>query len=191
MDPPVNQAEMPAISLHHISFTVGFIAHIDTKGRWTPQNQAEMPAIPLHHISFTVGSIAHIDTKGRWTPPKLSRDACHTTRPYKFYCWIYCTYRYQRQMDPTNQAEMPAIPLYHISFTVGSIAHIDTKGRWTPPGRDIWWQLKIQWLAVEPLHTQDLRFEQNGNLQVFLSGIGDTFVSLKANAKKIITLKCI
>ena len=29
------------------------------------------------------------------------------------------------------------------------------------------------------------------NLQVFLSGIGDTFVTLKANAKKIVTLKCI
>ena len=37
----------------------------------------------------------------------------------------------------------------------------------------------------------DVRFEQNGNLQVFLSGIGDNFVTLKANAKKIITLKCI
>ena len=40
-------------------------------------------------------------------------------------------------------------------------------------------------------HPQDLRFEQNGNLQVFLSGTGDTFVILKANAKKIVTLKCI
>ena len=37
----------------------------------------------------------------------------------------------------------------------------------------------------------NLRFEQNGNLQVFLSAIGDTFVALKANDKKIITLKCI
>ena len=27
---------------------------------------------------------------------------------------------------------MPAIPLHHISFTTRSIAHIDTKGRWTP-----------------------------------------------------------
>ena len=60
---------MPAISLHHISFTTGSIVHIDTKSRWTPSdNQAEMPAIPLHHISFTAGSIAHIDTKGRWAP---------------------------------------------------------------------------------------------------------------------------
>ena len=36
MDPPVNQAEMPAILLHNISFTTGSIAHIYTKGRWTP-----------------------------------------------------------------------------------------------------------------------------------------------------------
>ena len=35
-----------------------------------------------------------------------------------------------------------------------------------PPSSDIWWQ----WI---------------------LSGIGDTFVTLKANAKKIVTLKCI
>ena len=27
---------------------------------------------------------------------------------------------------------MPAIPLHHIRFTTGSIAHIDIKGRWTP-----------------------------------------------------------
>ena len=27
---------------------------------------------------------------------------------------------------------MPAIPLHHISFTTGSIAHIDIKGRCTP-----------------------------------------------------------
>ena len=36
-----------------------------------------------------------------------------------------------------------------------------------------------------------LRLEQNSNLQIFLSGIGDTFVTLKANAKEIVTLKCI
>ena len=29
------------------------------------------------------------------------------------------------------------------------------------------------------------------NLQVFLAGIGDTFVTLKANAHEIITLQCI
>ena len=29
------------------------------------------------------------------------------------------------------------------------------------------------------------------NLQVFLAGIGDTFVTLKANAQEIITLQCI
>ena len=93
-------------------------------------NQAEMHAITLYHINFTTGSLAHIDSKGRWTPSQSGRDACHTTTPYKFYYWIYCTYRYQRQMDPpVNQAEMPAIPL---SPTTGSIAHIDTKGRWTP-----------------------------------------------------------
>ena len=28
---------------------------------------------------------------------------------------------------------MPAIPLHHISFTTGSIAHINTKGRWSIP----------------------------------------------------------
>ena len=36
MDPPVNQPEGSAIPLHHISFSTGSIAHIDTKGRWTP-----------------------------------------------------------------------------------------------------------------------------------------------------------
>ena len=51
-----------------------------------------------------------------------------------FTTWIYCTYKYQRQMDPpVNQAEMHAILLHNISFTTGSIAHIYTKGRWTPP----------------------------------------------------------
>ena len=61
--------EMPAIPLHHITFTTGSIAHINTKGRWTPLvNQAEMPAILLHNICFTTGFIAHIYTKGRWTP---------------------------------------------------------------------------------------------------------------------------
>ena len=70
MNPPINQAEMPAIPLHHITVTTGSIAHIDTICRWTPPvNQAEMPAIPLHHIGFTTGSIAHIDTICRWTPP--------------------------------------------------------------------------------------------------------------------------
>ena len=50
MDPPVNQTEMPAIQLHHTSFTTGSIAHIDTEGRWTPLKQAGMPAIPLHQL---------------------------------------------------------------------------------------------------------------------------------------------
>ena len=49
MDPPVNQAEMPAIPLHHISFTTGSIAHIDTKGRWTPHLK-----VSNSHNSFTL-----------------------------------------------------------------------------------------------------------------------------------------
>ena len=69
----------------------------------------------------------------RETNTQLDRDACHTITPYKIYYWIYCTYRYQRQMDPpVNQAEMPAILLHNISFTTRVIAHKYTKGRWTP-----------------------------------------------------------
>ena len=85
---PVNQAEMPAIPLHHISFTTGSIAHIDIKGRWTPPvNQAEMPAIPLHHINFTTGSIAHIDTKGRWTPLQSLKQLQQLYIIYRFMCY--------------------------------------------------------------------------------------------------------
>ena len=32
-----------------------------------------------------------------------------------------------------NVGEMPAIALHEISFTTGSIALSDSKGRWTPP----------------------------------------------------------
>ena len=47
--------------------------------------------------------------------------------------------------------------------------------------------MHIYWMQIDP---PDVRYEQNGNLEVFLSGIEDIFVALKANAKKIVTLKC-
>ena len=49
--------------------------------------------------------------------------------------------------------------------------------------------MHIYWMQIDPLPL-DVRYEQNGNLEVFLSGIGDTCVTLKANAKKIFTVKC-
>ena len=39
MDPPY-EGEMPAISLHQISFTTGSITLIDFSGRWTPQSDS-------------------------------------------------------------------------------------------------------------------------------------------------------
>ena len=40
---------MPAIPLHHISFTTGSIAHIYTKGRWTPQSK-----LPDHRVNSSL-----------------------------------------------------------------------------------------------------------------------------------------
>ena len=64
-----------------------------------------------------------------------------------------------------------------------------TAGSQTPPWQRHLVAVESSMASSQPL--PDLRIEQNGNLQVFLSGIGDTFVTLKANAKKIVTLKCI
>ena len=48
MDPP---GQSGRDACHTTTPTTGSIAHIDTKGRWTPLvNQAEMPAIPLHQL---------------------------------------------------------------------------------------------------------------------------------------------
>ena len=91
--------------------------------------------------------------------------------------------------------------LYPLGVTSGGSGRFNC---WqaNPPGSDIWWQWKVQLLAVNPPRQRhlvavesstvssqlplDLRFEQNGNLQVFLSGIGDTFVTLKQMLRKLL-----
>ena len=133
-------------------------SQLDTIGRWTPWSSKQR-CLPYHYTNYwiyctyryqrqmdppsqasrdachtttpTTGSIAHIDTKARWTPPWSSKQRC---LPYHYTnYWIYCTYRYQRQMNPPSQASRDAC--HTTTPTTGSIAHIDTKGRWTPLGQ--------------------------------------------------------
>ena len=108
---------------------------LDTISRWTPQS-IKQRYLPYHYTNYWIYCTYRYQRQ--MDPPgQSSRDACHTTTPDKFYYWIYCTYRYQRQMTP-HQSSRDAC--HTTTPTTGSIAHIDTKGRWTPQ-RDSWRQM--------------------------------------------------
>ena len=107
------------------------ITQLDTIGRWPP-SQASRDA--CHTTTPTTGSIAHIDTKGRWTP-QSSKQRCLPLH-YTNY-WIYCTYRYQRQMDP------PEIEHTKSVFFLDLEQWRYLAGRWSP----------LHLSSIDALHT--------------------------------------
>ena len=68
---------------------------------WNGQLIRKYKKIPVQwQINRYIETNTQLDTIGRWTP-QSSKQRC---LPYHYTnYWIYCTYRYQRQMDPPGK----------------------------------------------------------------------------------------
>ena len=85
--------------------------------QWKPIQNGQLirkyKKIPVQwQIDRYIETNTQLDTIGRWTPQSSKQRFL----PYHYTnYWTYCTYKYQRQMDPlVKQAEMPVIPLHQL-----------------------------------------------------------------------------
>ena len=128
--------------------------------QWEPIRNSQLISkykkIPVQwQIDRYIGTNTQLDTIGRWTPQSSKQRFL----PYHYTnYWIYCTYRYWRQMDPPRetarvQSELFAVQCHQwepirnsqlirkykkipvqwqIDRYIGTNTQLDTIGRWTP-----------------------------------------------------------